>query len=113
MMLRLGPRALELRLDVSPARDNEKRVGREERANRRAFGLRIAIADLAVHRQNQRDLGVARGALGYEIEVAQLGDIVTPELETHGLGHPEAVDIEDPTADAELRDILDHGDALE
>src|SRR6185312_1005681 len=35
------------------------------------------------------------------------------ELEPHRLGHPETVDVEDPAAHAELRDVLDHRHALE
>jgi len=44
--------------------------------------------------------------------MTELGDVVTPELETHRLRHTEAVDIEDAAAHAELRDVLHHGHAL-
>jgi hypothetical protein len=44
--------------------------------------------------------------------VAQLGDVVAPELEAHRLRHAEAVDVEDPAAHAELRDVLHHGNPL-
>ena len=76
-------------------------------------GFAFASRDLAVDRQDQRDLRVARGSLGEEIEVAKLGHVIAPELETHRLGHSEAVDIEDSAAHTELRDVLHHWNALE
>jgi hypothetical protein len=68
---------------------------------------------MSIHRQHQRTLGVARRALGQQIEVPQRDDLVTPELDTYRIGHPEAVDIEDSAAHAELRDIVHEIHALE
>ena len=48
-----------------------------------------------------------------ELEVAQIDDLVAPELQAHGIGHAERVDVEDAAAQAELRDVLDHRHALE
>ena len=45
--------------------------------------------------------------------MAQLGDLVAPELQPHRLCHPEAVDVEDSSAHAELRDVIHHLHALE
>ena len=56
---------------------------------------------------------VAGRALRRELEVAQLDDLVAPELEAHRVRHAEGVDVEDAAAQAELRDVLYHGHALE
>src|SRR6202030_2186196 len=93
-------------------RDHEQSVGRKECANGRALRLDIADADLSIDRKDERDVGVAGRPLGEEIEMAQLADVVTPELEAHRLRHPEAVDVEDSTAYAELGNVLHHRDAL-
>ena len=69
----------------------------------------VVLAATAVHRENDRARGIARGALRGEVEVAQRGDLVAPELEAHGIRHPEAVDVDDAAAHAELRDVLDQG----
>ena len=113
VVLRLGPGSLQLGPHVSSARNDEQCVRWEERANGGAFGLRITDGDLSIHRQHQRDFGVTRGALTQKIEVAQLGYIVVPEFEPHRLRHPEAVNVENAAADAELRDIFDHWHTFE
>src|SRR6185437_7336914 len=113
VVLRLRPGSLELRLDVSAVRHHEKRIGRKKRAYRGSRRLDLSSADLAVDRKNQRQLGVARRALGEQVEMTKLGDVVAPELEPHRFGHAETVNVEDPAAHAELRDVLDHRHALE
>jgi hypothetical protein len=45
--------------------------------------------------------------------VAQLDDLVAPELGAHGFGHAERVDVDDAAADRELRNIFHHRHALE
>ena len=45
--------------------------------------------------------------------MAQIVDLVAPELGAHRLGHAERVDVEDAAANAELRHVLDHRHALE
>jgi hypothetical protein len=45
--------------------------------------------------------------------VAELADLVAPELEAHRLGHAEAVDVEDAAAHRVLADVVDHRHALE
>ena len=44
-------------------------------------------------------------ALGGEVEPADGGDVVAPPLEPRRRRHPEAVDVEDAAAHAELRDL--------
>ena len=61
----------------------------------------------------ERQLGVSCRTLSEKVKVTQLRDVVAPEFEANGLGHAKAVDIEDAAADAELRDVLHHSDALE
>ncbi len=43
----------------------------------------------------------------------KLRNLITPELEPDRLCHSEAVDVEDSAAHAELRDVVDHLNALE
>src|SRR6476619_5564706 len=43
----------------------------------------------------------------------QLDYLVSPEFHANRISHPEAVDVEDSAANAELRDILDHLHTLE
>ncbi len=113
VVLGFRPGPFQLRLDVRPAGRDEDRIRRKERANGGSLGLGVTRCDLTIDWKHQCDRCVARRPLGEQIEVAQLCDVVTPELEADGLRHSEAVDVEDPAAHAELGDILDHFHALE
>ncbi len=113
MMLCLGPSPFQLGRRVGAAWDHQQRVRWKERANRGAGRLDVAGDYLPIDRKNERELRVTGRPLGEQIEVSQLRNVVAPKLEAHWLRHPEAVDVEDPAADAELRDIFDHRDSLE
>ena len=113
MVLCLGPGPFQLGRHVSAARNHQQCVRWEERANRGARRLDVAGDDLPIDRKNERELRVTGRPLGEQIEVSQLRDVVAPEFEAHGLGHPEAIDVEDPAADAELRDVFYHRNSLE
>src|SRR5215218_7484656 len=112
-MRRLVPRALQLREEVRTGGIDEERVGREERGDREPLSRRRLLANLAVDREHDREIDGSRRPLRRELEVAQIDDLVAPELHAHGIGHPERVHVEDAAAETELRDILDHRHALE
>ncbi len=112
-MLGFIPRTRELRLDVTVLRDYDNRVWRKKRNDRDTRVLVDNSRDLSIHWQNQREARVSRRTLAHEVEVTQLDDLVSPELETHRLGHAEAVDVEDSAANTELRDVFDHQHSLE
>ena len=113
VVLGLGPRPRELRSRMRAQRDDDDRVARPEVNDRGALAEPRRRGDCAVDGEDDGDRGVAHGALRQQVEVTQLGDLVAPEFEAHRLGHPEPIDIEDPAAHRELRDILDHRCALE
>ena len=113
MVLRLVPRALELGEQVRARGIHEQRVGRKECGHGEPFALRRFVLELAVHRQHDGKLHRAGGALRRELEVAEILDLVAPELHAHGVCHAERVDVEDATAQRKLRDVLHHGHALE
>ena len=55
----------------------------------------------------------SRTLLRREIEVPEILDLVAPELGADWFRHAERVHVENAAANAELRDIFDHRDALE
>src|SRR5690606_32266140 len=59
---------------------------------------------------DERDFGA--GALGGEVKAPDGADVVAPPLEARGLGHAEAVEIQDATAEAVLCHLGDSGDFL-
>ncbi|HET6582774.1 MAG TPA: hypothetical protein VFG69_04990 [Nannocystaceae bacterium] len=109
----LLPRALQLGEEMGPRREDEERVGREERGDREPFARCGVLAHLTVDGKYDRELDFARRALRGEVEVPEIDDLVAPELHAHGIGHPEGIDVEDPAAEAELCHVLDHRHALE
>src|SRR5205085_11106923 len=113
MMLRFIPRASELGLDVTVLGNYDDRVWRKKRNDRDTRVVVDDSRDLSIHRKNQREARVSRRTLAHEVEVTQLDDLVSPELETRRFGHAEAVDVEDSSAHTELRDVLDHQHSLE
>ena len=113
VVLRIVPRPAKLRLDVRAARDDEQRVGRKQRQNGSALeSLARVLAHEPIDGKNQREVHRSAGPLCREIEVAQVDDLIAPELGAHRLGHAERVGVEDSAANAELRDVLDHGYTL-
>ena len=113
MVRGLIPRAHQLRQHRCARRHDDHRIGWPQRGQRHPFGIAIIVAHPPIDRQDQRELGITRAALRIEIEVAQLDDVVTPELEAHRLGHAERVDVDDATAHGELRYVFDHRYAFE
>ena len=112
-MLRVGPGALELRLEVRAARHEQHGVGREQARDRESLDGDRIIPDLAVDRQNERQIDGPRRPLRVDVEVAQINDFIAPQLGADGLRHAERVDVENAAANAELGDVLDHWYALE
>ena len=98
---------------VAVFRDNDDRVARKQSSDRDALAVVRGSRERAVDRQHQRNFGVPRRALSNEVEVSELNDLIAPEFHADRLGHPEAVDVEDSSSHAELRDVFDHRHALE
>jgi hypothetical protein len=92
---------------------NDDRIGGPEVGNRHPIEFAHRLADGPIHREHEGVIGGSGGALSEQVEVPELDYFVPPELEAHRVGHPEAVDVEDSAANAELGDILDHRHALE
>jgi hypothetical protein len=120
VVLGLVPRAPQLGAGVETVGEEEHVSGvhSSARVTRSNSGLGpspsgAARRAAAVDRQHHRDRGGARRALRVEVEVAELADLVAPELEAHRLGHAEAVDVEDAAAHRVLPDVVDERDALE
>ena len=110
----LVPGALQLGQEVRARRDRRAacRAGRarRSRAARRSSRPRAPARPRAA-RSRDRPSRVER--CDDELEVAQIDDLVAPELHAHGVGHAERVHVEDAAAQTELRDVLDHRHALE
>ena len=113
MVRGLFPRARQLRQHAAAGRHHDQRVGGPQFGKRDAFVGVVGGLYAPVHREHERDFGIAGAALRIEIEVPQLDDVVAPELEAHRLGHAERVDVEDAAAHAELRDVFHHRHAFE
>jgi hypothetical protein len=108
VVLCFRPGTIDFRPDVRAARNDEEGIAREKRANRRPLRLGVARCYLSVDGQNERNFGLARRPLSQQVEVPELGDVVAPELQPHGLRHAKTVDVEDSTPHTELGDIFDH-----
>src|SRR5207249_2065825 len=94
-------------------RKKDQRVWRKEIGERDTLELLALGHWCAVDWEDDRELSLACRALRDEIEVTKLDDLVAPELQAYGVGHAEAIDVDDSPAHAELRDVLDHGHPLE
>ena len=70
VVLGFGPGSLQLWNQVRPGGDDQQCVRWKNGANRRALRLSFADGDLSINGQDERQLRVATGALGHEIEVA-------------------------------------------
>src|SRR5687767_9031720 len=112
-MLRLLPRAMQLRRYMTVLRDYDNSVRREQRNDRDALAFLGRAGELAVHRQYECKLCVSRRSLAHQIEVPELDNLVAPEFETYRLGHSKTVNVEDPATDTELRDVVYHRSSLE
>ena len=110
---RFIPRPLKLRDEMRARGIDEERVGREQRGDGETLTRRRFLAHLTVHRQDDGEIDRARRALRGEVEVTEIDDFVAPELEAHGIGHAERVDVEDAAAETELGDVLHHRHTLE
>ena len=113
VVLRVVPRPAQLRLDMRATRNDENRIRRKERENRSSLELTRVVAHIAVHRKHERIVDDPLRPLRREIEVTQILDLVAPEFGAHRFRHTERIDVEDAAADAELRHVFDHRDALE
>ena len=71
------------------------------------------VAHLTVDGKHERAIDHAARALRHEIEVAEVDDLVAPELGAHRLRHPERVHVEDAAANRELRHVFDQWNTLE
>ena len=107
------PGAMQLRCDVAVLRYHDNRIGRKQRDDRHSFTFLGRTRQLSVNRKNQRQVRVSGRPLAHQIEVAELDNFVAPELEAHRLRHAEAVNVEDPSTNTELRDIVHHRRPLE
>ena len=110
VVLRLVPGPTEFGLEMRTVRSHDDRVGRPQAAERRPIE---SVIDLlarrpAVHGKHDCNRGRSRRTLGKKIEVPELGDLVSNELETNRFSHTEAVDVEDPAAHTVLGDLLHH-----
>ena len=104
---------MQLGLRMNAFGDHEQRVRRPERDDRATLGFQCVGAHRAVDRQHERVRHLASGTLRRHVELAQVHDLVAPELRAHRIRHAEAVDVEDAAAHAELRDVLHHRHTLE
>ena len=76
-------------------------------------GVAVVLGGWRIDRQDDGVLDVARRTLRQNVELSKRRHLIAPELEAHGAGHPESVDVHDPTAHRELRDVVDEGHPLE
>ena len=113
MVLGFIPRAHQLGKHRRAGGHDDHGIRRPQRGQRHPLGVAVVIAHATIDRQDQRELGITRAALRVEIEVAQLDDVIAPELEAHRLGHAERVDVDDAAAHGELRHVFHHLHALE
>src|SRR5687768_4629729 len=103
MMLGFVPRSPKLGCDSTVFGHDDNRVGAEQREDRYPLRFLFIAGDEPVDRKDKGELGVASRALADEVEVSQLRYLISPELESNGFRHAEAVDVEDSAAHTELR----------
>ena len=111
VMLSLS-RSPELGGNSAVLRYDHYRIRCEQRQDRDPLGLLAPRSDSSVDRQISAR-SASRVDRDHEVEVPELGNLITPELQPHRFGHSEAVDVEDSAPNAELRDIVHHRNAFE
>ncbi len=106
-----GPHELPSEVEVSDRDEDGVHGNHVEEAEREvppSFGVTGKV--------DGKHVGFFDGALGAlieDVEVTDRLDLVSPELDPHGLGSPEREDVQNAPTDGELADFFHDRDALE
>ncbi len=113
-MLGFVPGASQLRIQMGAGRKHQQSIGRQEVEQRPALAFLIVVGGrVALNWKDDRQVGVARGPLRLDVEVSQRHQLVTPQLRANRVSHPEAVDVQNAAAHAELRHVVNDGNTVE